>query len=87
MLSKPGFSRLWEENKQIKKIIILILGREKNSCDRNLHKQMHVQHCSCVNCRECVRWEFREALLEDVSGCTKWAMGGLFSIPWDLRLH
>lgn len=33
----------------------------------NLHKQMHVQHHNCVNSRECVRWESREALLEDVS--------------------
>lgn len=29
MLSKPGFSRLWEENKKIKKIMILISGRGK----------------------------------------------------------
>lgn len=55
MLSKPGVSRLWEENKQIKRLMILIFLGEKNSCDMNLHKQMHVQH-NCVNARECVRW-------------------------------
>lgn len=73
MLSKPGFSRLWEENKQLKKRMILILGGKK-SCDMNLHKQRHVQH-NCVNSRECEGGKFREALLEDVSGCTKRAMG------------
>lgn len=30
MLSKPGVSRLWEENKQIiKKLMILIFGEKK----------------------------------------------------------
>lgn len=29
MLSKPGVSRLWEENKQIKNLTILILGKIK----------------------------------------------------------
>lgn len=46
----------------------------KKSCDMNLHKQRHVQH-NCVNSRECEGGKFREALLEDVSGCTKRAMG------------
>lgn len=40
----------------------------------NLPKQMHAQHELC-QFQGMYGGEFQEALLGDVSGCTKWAMG------------
>lgn len=86
MLSKPGFSRLWEENKQIKKVNDPYFREKKNSCELNLHKQMHVQR-NCVNSRECMVGDFGRLCWKMSVVVQNGQWGGQFSIPWDLRLH